>query len=218
MFYFSSNKKQKTERGFTLIEIMVSVSIFTIVMTISMGALLSILDTNRKAQALKSVMNNLNFALESMTRDLRFGMYYQCGYGGGAVTPSDCAGGESSIGMISNRDIDGDGKISDSGDIIAYGFKVTNPSTGEGQIFKAIKGENPSNISASGVFPITAPEIKIQSLKFYVSGSDQSDTVQPKILLVVKGYAGTKDNIKSYFNLQTTISQRCFDIGTCIPL
>ncbi len=62
---------QKKSAGFTLVEIMVSVALFTIVVTISMGALLTIVDTNRKAQTLQLVMNNLNFAVESMVREMR---------------------------------------------------------------------------------------------------------------------------------------------------
>ncbi len=62
--------------GFTLIELMVASSIFIIVMVISIGAVLSVVDANRKAQSLNDVMTNLNFAIESMTRDLREGSNY----------------------------------------------------------------------------------------------------------------------------------------------
>ena len=55
-------------RGFTLIELMVSVTIFIIVMVIALGSLLSISEAERKAEQLKTVMNNLNFGLESMAR------------------------------------------------------------------------------------------------------------------------------------------------------
>jgi prepilin-type N-terminal cleavage/methylation domain-containing protein len=61
------------KRAFTLIEMMVAVSIFAIVVMISMTAILSVVDSNKKAQSLKSVMNNLNFALETMTRSIKTG-------------------------------------------------------------------------------------------------------------------------------------------------
>ncbi len=63
----------KTEKGFTLIELMVSVSLFTVVVMISMGAIFTVVDANKKAQTLKTVMNNLNFALETMTRTIKTG-------------------------------------------------------------------------------------------------------------------------------------------------
>ncbi len=65
-------------KGFTLIEVMVSVTLFAMVMTLSLGAILSIIDGNKKAQAINSVANNLNFAVDSMVRDIKTGYSYSC--------------------------------------------------------------------------------------------------------------------------------------------
>ena len=59
------------ERGFTLVEIMVAIGIFVALVTVSMGALASIFDANRKSQSLKAIMTNLNFAVEVMAREIR---------------------------------------------------------------------------------------------------------------------------------------------------
>ncbi len=64
-------KKKNNNSGFSLIELMVAVTLFSIVVVISMGAIFTIVDSNKKAQSLKSVMNNLNFAFESMTRSIK---------------------------------------------------------------------------------------------------------------------------------------------------
>jgi len=72
----------KTDKGFTLIELMVSVSVFIIIMTISMGAILGVFDSNRKSRALRTVMNNLNLSMESMSKEMRYGSSYHCGSGG----------------------------------------------------------------------------------------------------------------------------------------
>src|SRR3989344_8697452 len=53
-------------RGFTLVEMIVAIALFSIVMVVSVGALLALVTANRKAQALQSVMNNLNIALDGM--------------------------------------------------------------------------------------------------------------------------------------------------------
>lgn len=63
-------------KGFTLIEIMVASSIFIIVMVIAVGAIFSLVNANRKSQALASVVSNLNISLESMVRDIRTGSNY----------------------------------------------------------------------------------------------------------------------------------------------
>ncbi|MCK5591605.1 MAG: type II secretion system protein, partial [Candidatus Pacebacteria bacterium] len=48
--------------GFTLVEMMVSLGMFTIVLSISVGALLSMVSSNRKTQSLRGAMDNLNLA------------------------------------------------------------------------------------------------------------------------------------------------------------
>jgi len=64
------------KKGFTLIEILVSVGIFLIVVMIAIGSIMSIFNANRKAQSLGIITNNLNFAFESMIRDMRTGSNY----------------------------------------------------------------------------------------------------------------------------------------------
>src|SRR3990167_8812616 len=71
----------RDERGFTLVELIVSIGLFSIVMLVSVGALLALTGANRKAQALQSVMNNLNIALDGMVRSIRMGSDYHCGTG-----------------------------------------------------------------------------------------------------------------------------------------
>ena len=68
------------KKGFTLIEIIVSVSIFVIVMLIAVTAVLSATDADRRAQSLNAIISNLNLAVESMARDIRTGSHYEsCG-------------------------------------------------------------------------------------------------------------------------------------------
>ncbi|MCX6713057.1 MAG: type II secretion system protein, partial [Candidatus Vogelbacteria bacterium] len=62
--------------GFTLIEIMVAVSIFVIVAFIVTSTLLVVLDANRRANAWRSIMENVNFAIDSMSYKIKFGREY----------------------------------------------------------------------------------------------------------------------------------------------
>jgi prepilin-type N-terminal cleavage/methylation domain-containing protein len=68
--------KKKESHGFTLVELIVSVGVFSIVMLVAVGALLSLLAANQRAQTLKVVMNNLNLAMENMVKDIRVGTDY----------------------------------------------------------------------------------------------------------------------------------------------
>lgn len=179
--------------GFTLIEVLVSVSIFSMVMLVATGAVFSIVEANKKTHALKSVMTNLNFALESMARDIRVGSQFACnGFG-------DCYGGVvgERFSYKANRDIDGDGDANDS---IEY-------SLADQGIKKEVTGGTYRGISV-----ITAREVHIESLKFYVIGTGVSpdDVIQPKVVITIKGYAGVAGT-RSDFNIQTTVSQRSID-------
>src|SRR6478609_2811054 len=66
-------------KGFTLIELLVSTAIFAVVMVIALGALLAMSESDRQAQLLKAVINNLNFSLDSMSRSMRTGFAFHCG-------------------------------------------------------------------------------------------------------------------------------------------
>lgn len=65
------------QKGFLLVELIVAVFLFSIVMVVAMGAIVSAIDANKKTQSLESVMNNLNLALDEITRSLAVGSNYQ---------------------------------------------------------------------------------------------------------------------------------------------
>ena len=169
-------------RGFSLIEILVSVAIFSVVMVTAAGALLTTIDANHKAQAIQSVMNNLNFALESMSRAIRMSDTYHCGNLGTLSEPRDCDLGDSFLAFNRNSD----------NKTVYYYLSGT-------QIFREVDGE---------ALAISSPEITVTNLKFYVKGAGVSGDTQPRVTIVVQGYAGATEKIRTPFNLQTTISQR----------
>ena len=176
------NKIPNNKRGFSLIEMMVAVTLFSMVMLIGVGALLSLIDANKKAQALNSVMNNLNFAVESMSRNLRVGTNYNCGGG------PDCTSGGTSVSFISSK-----------GENIVYQY---NSSEKRIEISK----------DGGAYVTITAPEVTIDDFAFLVKGASSSDNLQPRIVIKIRGTAGVKEKIKTSFNLQTTVSQRVIDL------
>lgn len=65
-------------RGFSLVELMVSLGIFAMVSTMATGAYLIIINANRHAQAIATGINTVSYALENMTRNIRTGHAYVC--------------------------------------------------------------------------------------------------------------------------------------------
>ena len=195
----------KTHRAFTLIEVLVSISIFSMVMLVATGAVFTIVESNKKTHSLKSVMTNLNFALESIARDMRVGFYYSCISSVSApITDSgDCQTGDNVFRYKANRSVDGDASYdaNDANDRVEY-------SLSNERLMKRVYGNG--SIATLGSVPITAEEIHIQSMKFYLVGSAGADGKQPKTLITIKGYAGVGPT-RSDFDIQTTVSQRAID-------
>ncbi|MES2213564.1 MAG: prepilin-type N-terminal cleavage/methylation domain-containing protein [Patescibacteria group bacterium] len=181
----STLKNTKSVRGFTLIEMMVSLAVFSVVVVLSMSAIVSVLDSNQKSQTLRSAMDNLNVTLESMTRAIRFGTTYHCGLTGSGT--ADCGGGDTGMMFIGS-----------DGVRVRYNLS-------EGRIVRS------SDIGA--YTPMTSADIIIEKLTFYVSGSTPypGDNLQPRVVIVIKGYTGAKASTKTSFVLSTTISQRQLD-------
>lgn len=73
----SNMKYIHSQKGFTLVEMVVSLGVFSLVMVVAMGAFLKITEVNKRAQNIKNAVNNINFTLEAMSRELRTGSEYE---------------------------------------------------------------------------------------------------------------------------------------------
>ncbi len=83
---FQSKAARRSARGFTLIEMIVSLSLFISVMTVAASSMLSIIDANRKSQATNTAVDNLNFVIEDMSRSLRTGKAWVVQDGGKRIS------------------------------------------------------------------------------------------------------------------------------------
>ncbi len=196
MKFFYQPYLRGKKKGFTLIEMLVSVAIFTLVMLITTSSIFVIIASDKKAESLKSVMDNLSFALESMTRNIRTGSEYTCltVFGGATsvVLGNNCSGGDQGFQFVSNQQ--------------AYNG---NPIVVQYYLWQNRIWEDETNSDWTAPVAITAPEINVSSLQFYLVGAGK-DTFQPRVLMSVIGTAGTS-NTETNFDIQTTLSQRQID-------
>lgn len=175
---------------------MVSVALFSTVMLVSIGSLLALADANRKAQALQSVMNNLNTAIDGMVRSLRMGSSYHCGSGGTLALPLSCENGGT---VIFFEEFEGDS--SNDADQWAYQYDSVTK--------RMYKSED----SGLTWFALTSPEIQMDEAKFFVVGADNTDQIQPKVVIVLRGTAGgASTKTRTTFSVQSTAVQRAIDI------
>ena len=197
-----NNRKKRIDKknGFTLVELLVSVALFSIVMTVAISAILNIVDVNRKAQSLKSVMNNLNFSVESITRTMKTCSSY-------SLTGSACGSNGSDDITIGDAILTDDtGAIRNvNGHLPWVRYKRTvDLSNNHGRIQKT------DEFGSSDY--ITASEIDIQKLCFYVFGQNVGDNIQPRVFMVLQGVGiDPQKKTSTDFSLQTTVSQRLID-------
>lgn len=182
------------KRGFTLVETIVAVGLFSVVMLVATAALLSLMSANRKAQSIQAVMTNLNIALDGMARSIRMGSHYRCG--SSAPADPNCASGGSSFYFESFG-----GNQSSALDDWEYMYDSTTK-----RLYRS--KENGANLIA-----ITSSDISIESFSFYVIGATAGDTQQPKVVMVAQGTINSADpKRRSSFTIQATAVQRSIDI------
>ena len=204
----------KNPHGFTLIEILVSTAIFIIIMVMAMGALLSVSAANNKATSIKTVMDNLNFALSSMSRSIQTGITYHCGNGSsppGLPTPTDCSTGGTYLVFQADASVQ-TGCTTGSTCVVTYCRGSTSGTPSCGSTGSYILRNIYNGSSNSGLIPITAAEVVIDKLTFYVKGAPLGDSIQPKTTIIISGHTqsgGTAPN--TTFNVQTSVTQRLYD-------
>lgn len=203
----SYNKNRHT-RGFSLIEVLVSLSIFTIVMTISIGALMVVINANTMAQNTQAVMTNIQYALDGITREIRTGTDFYCGsvaslpVSGNSV--SNCPAGGTAISFN-----EGGQSLTENASSRRIALRLS-----DGELQRRLgDGDGDSNTNEEEDWePLTSPNVQIDTLKLFVTGTAKGEGEAPTVTLYIKGNAGAQDGTESEFNIQTTIVQQLFDI------
>ena len=184
--------------GYTIIETMIAVSIFLVIVVTGMGALLNANLLHQKSRDVLSIMDNLSFIMEDVSKNLRTGYDYHCidGTASGSITGTDtysCPEGGAGISFKS--------AVDDSQWVYAI--------YGDGTIQKSTSG------GAPGTFVVlTSSEIEIDvDSGFSVFGAEPppGNSMQPFVTIRLAGKI-TYKNVVTPFSLQTSVSQRAIDI------
>lgn len=191
------------KRGFTLVEIIVATGIFTIVVTIAVGALTSLNNTSREARAMRVVMDNANSAMDSMARTMRMGIRFDCG----ALHPGDASDTAQTECLLPTGNtlvrFYGPGGLDSTMKEIQYRYNSTEKSV-ERMLSNSNTWER-----------ITAPEVEVTDMRFYVRGAIV-DNDQPIVTMLMNGVAHVS-NIARKFSVQTSISPRTPNSRLVVP-
>ena len=201
-----------------------------------MDGLLVLIASNNQLQAEQSVMTNLSFALDSMTREIRTGSHYYCDaqnnagsdpklfQDGNDLTSNpgqidagddygyqDCSDGNNNDRKYNGLAfIEGGQSITGAPNTrIVYYFDNNSDSPNYQKIMRRLNGESAQPITSSGIV--------IDDAEFYVTGSKpQSESGanrddQPTVTIFIEAHDKADTSQKKY-RIQTTITQRALDI------
>lgn len=189
-------------------EMIVSIGLFTIVLFISSSAFLAVLNADRKSRATRTAIDNLNLSLEDMSRRIKTGTTYNCG--GGATGVNDCPYPGDTILAITDQN---DQRVIYKRGVGTGAITAGNAVSGCGSTFSSTtQGCLIRHITSGTPLLVTGKDIHITNLRFVVNGAAPlPNTVQPYVAVLVDGIT-TAGKITSAFKLQTTITQRMYDI------
>lgn len=176
-------------KGFTLIEILVAVTIFSLVVGAISGVFISVLQAQRKGLINQALVDNASFTLEYISRALRMARKQ--------TSELPICLSDNGLNYETTRDNQGIKFLNYQG--ICHEIYLDG-----GRIFRDKGGE---------VLPLTLQDFEIASLKINLSGETETDTLQPKatIYFVMKS-KDKKPEEKAELKAQTTVSQRNLDV------
>lgn len=185
------NSTQKN-KGFTLIELLVSIALFSIVVTITISSIVTIVDANKKARSLMTVMNNLNMAVDAISRSFTMG-----------INPSQ------NNNCFSTDEVDNSKTTSakeTERQTVTYCLKTEDNKR---KITKQIEEGNP--------FDLTSSDINIDTTdSFFKIVNPNGEDGQPILFMVLSGEVRISPKINSSFRIQTTANQRRLQVDSKI--
>ena len=190
-----------TKQGFSLVELLVAVSLFTIVLTMAVGTLLVLVDANAKAQNMQQVMTNVSFAIDSIAREVRTGSGLYC-------STSDI---DPDLDPTTTNDCDDGTYLS----IVEGGESLTGGATSPRITFRYNNTQQAieRRIADGSWYPLTSTNVTITDMYFYVADSATvGDDAQANATIYIGGHAGSLSTVDTSFAVQTTIAKRVLDL------
>lgn len=181
------------QRGFTLIELLVAIFIFSFLSGITANFVIVSIGAQRNAFARQILSDQMSYAMEYVSRALRQAVKEldnppQClgRYGANYETGAD----GQSIAFVSQR--------------------------GQQEICREFILENGAlkeRVAEGPAISLTPSAIDVTNISFVVRGGSEDDVLQPRVTFFIAARTkGKKASAQAEILLQTTISQRAYDV------
>jgi len=195
--------------GYTIIETMISISLFLVIVTMGMNSLLNANVILNKAKDSRAIMDNLTFIMEDMSRNIRTGDQYKCSadldFSDPATDTESCVTG----GTLSFREAISSAQ---AGTNVRWAYSVVTYDGGE--TYDIVKTTNADAIPVRWV-QLTDDSFKLKDpFIFSVLGAEPEpgDKQQPFVNIRLVGEMRYKD-VVTPFALQNSVSQTRIDIA-----
>lgn len=182
--------KISSQKSFTLVEIMVSVAIFSLVVAVVSGLLFSHLAAQRKVLALRTLLDESSYIMEYLSRAIRMAKK--------ELNPPICL---SAYGL--NYEITRGGK----------GLKFKNYQGLCQEFFWDTTTAQLKEVRGGKEYFLTSGNLEVVSFNINLTGQSQWDNDQPRVTIFfnIKG-KGEKAEKEPQLKIQTTVSQRSLDV------
>jgi prepilin-type N-terminal cleavage/methylation domain-containing protein len=187
-----SRKSSYSKGGFTLIEMMVAVSLFITAITLAVGIMAGVTEVQRKTALLQQLQDDIRFSLELMTKEMRMGTDFStigCGEGG----------------IFFNTFFNPANKVEQRAYFLESGRMMR------------IQKDAGVLINCADAEPFTADSVSVANLGFILRGTNPlmgARDGQPRVTISISVEANHPSiRQRSYFNIQTTVVQRLRDIA-----
>jgi len=187
------NFSNSAKGGFTLLEMVISIGIFSVIIIAAIGIILEVSNAQIKVNNIQVILDNARFSLELITKEMRTGNLYSlssvCGSSGSEISFNTSIG-ETRVYFLQN-------------------------SGGKGVIMRAAQSINSSDCDGiSGkVQPFTSDDVNVENFKITAQGTGTgASDGQPWVVISLQVKSTSpKYQLDSSMNLQTTVVQRFRD-------
>lgn len=207
--------KVKTIQGYSLVEILVVLGLFSAISTLALGALFNAQSVNARLQETQAILDNMNLSSQTITREIRFGSDFYCatslsvGAQSVPTTRKNCLPGTTPGRVLIFKPSDAVNEL----DRVA--FYVSG-----GVLYKDVYPYQ----GTTTVLQMTSDDVNVTSFTMYVDGANTStgsndepvgaiDYKQPMITIFLSGVTRPAKSTTppATFDIETVVSAREID-------
>lgn len=184
--------KKSGKAGFTLLEMVISIGIFSVLVIAAIGITISVSNTQIKAGNIQGILDNIRFSLELLTKEMRTGNNYQL--------TTICAASGAEISFLNS----------------ASAKRIYFFDSSLKALMRATQDLTVADCSgATGkIMQFTAEDVEVQRFKVSLQGqAEGANDGQPWTLISLTVRSKSpKYELESFMDLQTMVTQRLRDI------